>query len=104
VPSYTERLNAPIQSTAGDILYLTLRKLMEDRERGYRVATQSNFLLSAHDEIVLECPTEYATYVGRWLAKRMQSAMKEVLGEELASDGCVEVSYGPSWGESETLI
>jgi hypothetical protein len=29
-PKYTERLNGPIQSTSGDILYLTLQKLAAD--------------------------------------------------------------------------
>jgi hypothetical protein len=30
-PKYTERPNGPIQSTAGDILYVTLKKLAADR-------------------------------------------------------------------------
>ena len=53
-PKYTERLNGPIQSTVGDILYLTLEKLAADRRPG------THFLLSVHDELLLECPKEDA--------------------------------------------
>jgi DNA polymerase-1 len=45
-PKYTERLNGPIQSTAGDILYLTLKKLAQDPR------PSTHFLLSVHDELV----------------------------------------------------
>jgi DNA polymerase I-like protein with 3'-5' exonuclease and polymerase domains len=46
-PKYTERLNGPIQSTAGDILYLTLQKLASDPR------PDTHFLLSVHDDLVL---------------------------------------------------
>ena len=49
-PKYTARLNGPIQSTAGDILYLTLEKLAQDPRPG------THFLLSVHDELVLDVP------------------------------------------------
>jgi DNA polymerase I len=94
VPKYTERLNGPIQSTAGDILYLTLQKMREDpREDIY-------FLLSVHDELVLECPEEDARDTAIWLKSKMRSAIEEVLGKDLGGEKSVEVSYGPSWGET----
>jgi DNA polymerase I len=94
VPKYTERLNGPIQSTAGDILYLTLEKIAQDT----RVDT--HFLLSVHDELVLECPEDDARNVALWLKEKMRSSIEEVLGKDLGGENSVEVSYGPSWGET----
>src|SRR5215216_4836104 len=96
-PKYTERLNGPIQSTAGDILYLTLMKLAADPRPG------THFLLSVHDELVLECPKEDARGVALWLKAKMGEAMEEILGEELGGPKCAEVGYGPSWGECGEL-
>src|SRR5215208_1578340 len=87
-PKYTERLNGPIQSTAGDILYLTLKKLAEDPRPG------THFLLSVHDELVLECPKEDAIGVTLWLKANMREAMEEILGEELGGAKSVEVGCG----------
>jgi DNA polymerase-1 len=92
-PKYTERLNGPIQSTAGDILYLTLKKLAADPRPG------THFLLSVHDELVLECPKEDARRVALWLKAMMGEAMEEILGKELSGPACAEVGYGPSWGD-----
>src|SRR5829696_938476 len=92
-PKYTERLNGPIQSTAGDILYLTLKKLAADPRSG------THFLLSVHDELLLECPEGDAREVALWLKTKMGEAMEEILGKELGGPKCAEVSYGPSWGE-----
>jgi len=92
-PKYTERLNGPIQSTAGDILYLTLKKLAQDPRSG------THFLLSVHDELLLECPEGDAREVALWLKTKMGEAMEEILGKELGGPKCAEVSYGPSWGE-----
>jgi DNA polymerase I-like protein with 3'-5' exonuclease and polymerase domains len=96
-PKYTERLNGPIQSTAGDILYLTLEKLAADPHPG------THFLLSVHDELVLECPEEDARGVALWLKAKMREAMEEILGGELGGPKCAEVGYGPSWGECVEL-
>jgi DNA polymerase-1 len=96
-PKYTERLNGPIQSTAGDILYLTLEKLAEDPR------PDTHFLLSVHDELVLECPKEDARGVALWLKAKMGEAMEEIMGKELGGPKCAEVGYGPSWGEYMTL-
>jgi DNA polymerase I len=94
VPKYTERLNGPIQSTAGDILYLTLEKIAQD-PRG-----DTHFLLSVHDELVLECPEDDAREVALWLKEKMRSSIEDVLGRDLGGGKSVEVSYGPSWGET----
>src|SRR5215211_5771328 len=89
VPKYTERLNGPIQSTAGDILYLTLEKIAQD-PRG-----DTLFLLSVHDELVLECPEADARDVALWLKEKMRSSIEDVLGKDLGGEKSVEVSYGP---------
>jgi DNA polymerase-1 len=96
-PKYTERLNGPIQSTAGDILYLTLEKLAADPRPG------THFLLSVHDELILECPKEDARGVALWLKAKMGEAMEEILGTKLGGPRCAEVGYGPSWGECVEL-
>src|SRR5215208_2267165 len=93
VPKYTERLNGPIQSTAGDILYLTLEKIAQDPRDG------THFLLSVHDELVFECPEDDARDVALWLKEKMRSSIEDVLGKDLRDEKSVEVSYGPSWGE-----
>src|SRR5215211_2123962 len=97
-PKYTERLNGPIQSTAGDILYLTLKKLAADPR------PNTHFLLSVHDELLLECPKEDARRVALWLKAKMGEAMEAILGGELGGPKCAEVGYGPSWGECVELV
>jgi DNA polymerase I-like protein with 3'-5' exonuclease and polymerase domains len=96
-PKYTERLNGPIQSTAGDILYLTLEKLAADPR------PNTHFLLSVHDELVLEYPKEDAREVALGLKAKMGEAMEEILGGELSGPKRAEVGYGPSWREYMTL-
>ena len=63
----------------------------------------THFLLSVHDEVVLECPKEDARGVALWLKAKMGEAMEEILGEELGGPRSVEVGYGPSWGECVEL-
>jgi len=92
-PKYTERLNGPIQSTVGDILFLTLKKLAQDPR------PDTHFLLSVHDEVVLECPKEDASGVALWLKAKMGEAMEEILGGALGGPKSAEVGCGPSWGE-----
>jgi DNA polymerase I-like protein with 3'-5' exonuclease and polymerase domains len=99
IPKYTERLNGPIQSTAGDILYLTLSKLDADLKAGLYPGTR--FLFTAHDEVVLTCPEDIAREVAAWLKSQMVEAFEEVLGPDLGSTKSVEVGGGPSWGEIE---
>ena len=102
IPKYTDRLNGPIQSTAGDILYLALGKITADLEAGMYAGTR--FLLTAHDEIVLSCPEGIARVVAAWLKNKMVEAFEEVLGPELGGSRSVEVGGGPSWGEIEEWV
>jgi DNA polymerase I-like protein with 3'-5' exonuclease and polymerase domains len=61
---------------------------------------ETHFLLSVHDEIVLECSEEDARGVALWLKEKMCSSIEDVLGKDLGGEKSVEVSYGPSWGET----
>jgi len=99
IPKYTDRLNGPIQATAGDILYLTLAKLNADLEAGVYAGTR--FLFTAHDEVVLSCPEGVARDVAKWLKTKMVEAFEEILGPELGGDKCAEVGGGKSWGATE---
>jgi len=102
IPKYTDRLNGPIQSTAGDILYITLIKLDADLRAGMYPGTR--FLFTAHDEVVLTCPEDIAKEVAVWLKSKMVEAFEEVLGPKLGGSRSVEVGGGPSWGEIEEWI
>lgn len=94
-PKFTERLNAPVQGTAADILKLAMARLWESREDHPNTMP----ILTVHDEVVIECDAEIATEVARWLGDTLRSAVADVLGyEELAGEDAVEVSIMESWG------
>jgi len=38
--------------------------------------------------------------VALWLKEKMRSSIEDVLGRDLGGEKSVEVSYGPSWGET----
>jgi hypothetical protein len=63
----------------------------------------THFLLSVHDELVLECLKEEARGVALLLKAKMGEAIEEILGEELGGPTTAEVGYGPSWGECVEL-
>jgi DNA polymerase I-like protein with 3'-5' exonuclease and polymerase domains len=63
----------------------------------------THFLLSVHDELVLEGPKEDARGVALWLKAKMREAMEEILGEELGGAKCAEVGYGPTWDDCVEL-
>jgi DNA polymerase-1 len=93
-PSFTERLNAPVQGTAADILKLALAELWEDRE-AYPHAFP---VLTVHDEVVIECDEKDAQGVAAWLSETLRRAMDLVLGlQELAGEDAVEVTIAPTW-------
>jgi hypothetical protein len=35
-----------------------------------------------------------------WLKEKMRTSIEDVLGKDLGGEKSVEVSYGPSWGET----
>jgi DNA polymerase-1 len=95
-PTYTDRLNGPVQSGGADMLYTAMKLLREDQEAGkFRGC---HILLTTHDEIALEAPEEVAAEACEWLTARMRGAAKMFLREELAGEDCVEGGVGDSWG------
>jgi DNA polymerase-1 len=95
-PSFTERLNAPVQGTAADILKLALAELWEGRSS---VGPRTFPILSVHDEVVIECDEGEAKEVAAWLGEILRRAVGRVLGyPELAGEDVAEVSILDSWG------
>ena len=76
------------------MLYLALSKLLEDGE-----FHEAEILITTHDEIVLEVPEQVAPGAAERLHRWMREALEELIGAELATEDCVEVETGPSWGE-----
>jgi DNA polymerase I len=95
-PAFTERLNAPVQGTAADILKLALARLWEGRSEHPGTFP----ILTVHDEIVIECDEKAAQDTARWLSGILRDAVADVLVHpELASEDVVEISVCNSWGE-----
>jgi DNA polymerase-1 len=92
-PNYCDRLNGPIQQGGADQLYLALGRMLDDPLEGVHV------IITTHDEVVLECPASRADEAAQWLATHMREAVSETLGEKLATEDCVEVEVGYSWGK-----
>jgi len=55
-------------------------------------------IITTHDEIVLECPREIADEAAGWLTGHMREAIRETIGDELATEDCAEVEISESWG------
>jgi len=71
---YNAKLNSPIQGTCADGLKLALARLWETRGTVDVVP-----VLVAHDEIVVECPTDKAEEAKAWLVRCMREGMEEFL-------------------------
>jgi DNA polymerase I-like protein with 3'-5' exonuclease and polymerase domains len=95
-PSYTDRLNEPIQSGGADMLYTAMKLLRSDQAAGK--FQDVKILLSTHDELALESPAGIAKEATKWLEERMRDAAGQFLVEELAGEDCVEGKMGESWG------
>jgi DNA polymerase I-like protein with 3'-5' exonuclease and polymerase domains len=91
-PSYNDRLNGPIQQGGADQLYLALGKLEEDPLPSVHV------IITTHDEVVLECKEEVVVEAKKWLFHHMREAVRETIGDQLATEDCVEVEIAGSWG------
>ena len=94
-PKFTERLNAPVQGTAADILKLAMARLWESRER----YPEAQPILTVHDEVVIECDAGAAPEVAARLTDILRGAVADVLGyEELAGEDAVETTIIEAWG------
>jgi DNA polymerase-1 len=94
-PKFTERLNAPVQGTAADILKLAMARLWESQEK-YPGALP---ILTVHDEVIIEADADVAPEIAQWLTDTLRGAIADVLGyEELAREDAVETSVIEAWG------
>jgi DNA polymerase I-like protein with 3'-5' exonuclease and polymerase domains len=91
--SYNDRLNGPIQAGGADQLYLALSKLLDDPLPDVHV------IITTHDEVILEAPTAAAQKALEWLLSHMMEAIRETIGEDLATEDCVEGEIGSGWGK-----
>jgi DNA polymerase I len=83
--------NTPIQGTAADILKLAMVRLGEDDAvPGANV----KMILTVHDELVFEVPSDRAEQAGVAIRESMEGAMK------LAVPLVVDVGTGRSWAEA----
>lgn len=87
--------NMPIQGTAADVCKMAMIAIDEDSELrnawGYRMCLQ------VHDEIVGECPKDYAAEV----MARKQEWMENPFPVPLNVPLVAEVGAGPSWGAAK---
>jgi DNA polymerase I-like protein with 3'-5' exonuclease and polymerase domains len=92
-PSYTDRLNGPIQAGGADQLYLALGHLLDDPLPDVHV------IITTHDEVVLEAPVAVAEMALAWLLSHMREAIRTTIGEDLATEDCVEGEVSAAWGK-----
>jgi hypothetical protein len=71
---------------------LALGKLLDD------VLPDAHVIITTHDEVVLECPVSIAEEALEWLLGHMREAIRETIGEDLATEDCVEGEMSSSWG------
>jgi hypothetical protein len=72
---------------------LALGKLLDD------LLPDVHVIITTHDEVVLEAPAAIAEEALMWLLSHMREAIRETIGEDLATEDCVEGEIGNSWGE-----
>ena len=99
VRSFQERaaINAPIQSSAADIIRIAMIKLkeVENSKKSY----DAKMLLQIHDELVFECAIKNQTEVGKIVKKTMESiSSSEYHMFSIPLD--VNVNSGNNWDEA----
>jgi len=85
-----EAINAPIQSTAADIMKIAMIRVDEELRRR-KLATR--MLLQVHDELIFEAPHAEVDAVVQLVCDRMEGA------HELRVPLKVDVESGPNWEE-----
>lgn len=89
-----EAVNAPIQSTAADIMKLAMISVAHEFQRR-KLATQ--MLLQVHDELIFETPLEEVATVQQVVCDLMEHAC------ELQVPLKVDIEMGSNWEEMETI-
>jgi DNA polymerase-1 len=94
--NYAERIarNSPIQGSAADLLKLAMIRVDRGIESGLADAHGAELLLTVHDELVFEVPTERVSRFSAWVKIEMESVM------ELKVPLRVDVGAGSTWGDA----
>ena len=99
VRSFQERaaINAPIQSSAADIIRLAMIKIDEKLKNNKKI--KAKMLLQIHDELIFECATSEKKTVINFIKEEMESVKKSefhIFSIPLE----VSVNSGYTWGEA----
>ncbi len=90
-----EAINAPIQSTAADIMKIAMIRVDEELRRR---KLRARMLLQVHDELIFEVPREELTEASRLVCEQMESAYSD-----LRVPLKVDVEQGSNWEEMENV-
>ena len=75
------------------MLLIALGRLIDDKD----AHPDAWVIITTHDEIVLEAPASQAEEILAWLRAHMRESCRQLLGEDLATEDCVEGKVGESW-------
>jgi DNA polymerase-1 len=94
--NYAERIarNTPIQGSAADLLKLAMIRVDRAIEAGESPVAEADLLLTVHDELVFEVPSERSEDFKRWVKNEMETVYK------LDVPLVVDVGAGQTWGEA----
>jgi DNA polymerase-1 len=90
-----EAINAPIQSTAADIMKIAMIRVDEEL-RHRKLATR--MLLQVHDELIFEAPHAEVDEVVKLVCEQMEGAYAD-----LKVPLKVDVERGPNWEEMQEV-
>ena len=85
-------LNTPIQGTAADLIKLAMIRVHDALKAQY---PQAKLLLQVHDELIVECPAEFAEEVAALVSRQMSSVAT------LTVPLLAEAKWGKSWFEAK---
>jgi DNA polymerase-1 len=92
----TERLASPVQGAEADGMKCAMGLLWERRG----LCPDGRLVVMVHDELVVEAPEDQVEAAAGWLTQAMTDGMEPTLDPVPV---VVEVSVGPSWGETKPL-
>ena len=85
-------LNTPVQGTAADIIKLAMIRVDSALRDAF---PQAQMILQVHDELIIECPEEYAPQVAELVSKEMEQVAA------LSVPLLAEAKWGSSWYEAK---
>lgn len=85
-------MNTPIQGTAADIIKIAMNRT---EQALLREVPQAKLVMQVHDELIAECPKEFADAAKEVMKREMENAVK--LSVPLA----VDVNIGENWLEAK---